>query len=194
MKKIVPKDAHLIPKEAKQVFKGTIFDVYHWEQEMFDGSFETFEMLRRPDAVAIVAIKGDKLVVVEEHQPNNAHWHAIPAGRHDVPGETQLQAAKRELTEETGMVFKQWRLIDVVQPVEKIEWFVYVYLATEFERSVEQKHDKGEKITVKEMTLDEYHELKKYGKVRYWFKQLEEAESISELLSLPEFKGKEIDL
>jgi len=194
MKKIVPKNAHLIPKDAERVFNGTIFDVYHWQQEMFDGSFETFEMLRRSDAVAVVAIKDGKLVVVEEEQPNNAHWHAIPAGRHDVAGETQLQAAQRELAEEAGMTFTNWRLIDVVQPVEKIEWFVYVYLATDFFAAVEQKHDAGEKIIVKELSLDQYHDLKNHGKVRYWSKQLEEAKSIDELLVLPEFEGKEMEV
>ncbi len=36
-----------IPPNAKRVFKGIIFDVYQWQQKMFDGSKETFEMLKR---------------------------------------------------------------------------------------------------------------------------------------------------
>lgn len=35
-----------LPPQAKKVFTGQIFDVYQWEQEMYDGSFETFEMLK----------------------------------------------------------------------------------------------------------------------------------------------------
>ncbi|KKP89624.1 MAG: NUDIX hydrolase [Candidatus Moranbacteria bacterium GW2011_GWC2_37_73] len=33
-----PKSTQLIPEHAKKVFSGTFFDVYQWEQEMFDGS------------------------------------------------------------------------------------------------------------------------------------------------------------
>jgi ADP-ribose pyrophosphatase len=193
MKKIVPVNASLIPDGAERVFKGTIFDVYHWQQEMFDGSFDTFEMLRRPDAVAVVAIRDGKLVVVHEQQPNNTPWYAIPAGRHDVPGETHLEAAQRELAEEAGMEFTSWRLIDVNQPVEKIEWFVYVYIATDFKREVPLAHEKGEKINVHLMDLVDYHGLKGKERMRFWSQHLEDAESVDELLALPEFKGKEIE-
>jgi len=44
MRNIIPKNARLVPEEAKLVFKGIIYDVYQWEQKMFDGTFSTFEM------------------------------------------------------------------------------------------------------------------------------------------------------
>ena len=56
MRKFVPATAKLIPEEAKKVFQGEIFAVYQWPQEMFDGSFATFEMLRRADTVKILAV------------------------------------------------------------------------------------------------------------------------------------------
>ena len=43
----LPAGAHLIPPEAKCVFRGKIFDVYQWPQRLYDGSTATFEMLRR---------------------------------------------------------------------------------------------------------------------------------------------------
>ena len=70
MKKIVPSNAVLIPRHAKRVFKGEIFEVYQWPQEMFDGSIKTFEMVRRPDTVATIAVIEDKIIVLEEEQPN----------------------------------------------------------------------------------------------------------------------------
>ena len=36
-----------IPKNATKVFSGKTFDVYQWEQEMFDGSKKIFEKLKR---------------------------------------------------------------------------------------------------------------------------------------------------
>ena len=192
MKKLIPDDAVLIPDHAKCVFRGKIFDVYQWPQEMFDGSTATFEMLKRPDTVEIIAIKDGKIVIQEEEQPNRAPHITIPAGRHDVPGESILQAAQRELSEETGLQFKQWKLLNVVQPFSKSEWFIYQYLATDLLR--EEKHRPeadGEKITVMEKSLTEVKELIKHPKNRFLPKQLlENISSVDELLLLPEFQGK----
>ena len=55
-KRTLPDTAILIPDHATCVFHGALFDVYQWQQEMFDGTYETFEMLRRPDTIAVIAI------------------------------------------------------------------------------------------------------------------------------------------
>lgn len=54
VQKIVPTDAILIPDSARRVFKGIIYDVYHWQQELHDGSATTFEMLRRTDTMSAI--------------------------------------------------------------------------------------------------------------------------------------------
>lgn len=38
MRKYIPENAKLIPAEAECKFRGELFDVYQWPQEMFDGS------------------------------------------------------------------------------------------------------------------------------------------------------------
>jgi len=194
MKKIVPENAHLIPKDAKRVFEGTIFDVYHWQQQMFDGSFETFEMLRRVDTLKVLAVVDDKLVILEEEQPKFGTFIDIPGGRHDHSEETNLEAAKREMIEETGMSFRKWRLIDVEQPMGKAEWFCYLYLAYDLESQVDPVLDAGEKISVNLLSLKEYSDLRKDPKLRWWPGVLEDVTSIKELLALPEFVGKEIEV
>lgn len=35
-----------IPDHAKCVFKGVIFDVYQWEQKLYNGTTTTFEKLK----------------------------------------------------------------------------------------------------------------------------------------------------
>ena len=42
-------DKQQLPKNAKRVFKGKIFDVYQWDQKMFDNSVEIFEKMKRTD-------------------------------------------------------------------------------------------------------------------------------------------------
>lgn len=193
MKKVVPLNAHLIPDNAVRVFKGTIFDVYHWQQEMFDGSLDTFEMLKRVDTLKVLAIVDEKLVILEEEQPKFGTFIDIPGGRHDHENESNLDAAKREMLEETGMTFKNWRLIDVEQPMVKAEWFSYLYLAYDLDQQVEPVLDAGEKISVNYITLDEYRGLRRDPKLRWWPEVLDDVMSIEDLLALPEFNGKEIE-
>ncbi len=132
MREFIPTNARLIPPKAKQVFQGEIYNVYQWPQEMFDGSKATFEMVSRPDTVKSIAVKGDKIVIIKQRQPTLDWYYDFPSGRHDHTEETELDAAKRELREETGMTFKNWRLIGVKQPFIKIDWLVYTFLATDF--------------------------------------------------------------
>lgn len=55
-----------IPEDAKLVFKGVIFDVYQWEQEMFDGTYETFEAIKRVGTVQIIPTIGDKALPLSQ--------------------------------------------------------------------------------------------------------------------------------
>ena len=100
-----------IPKEAKCVFKGIVFDVWQWRQKMFDGSFETFEAISRPNTVSVIAITEDKkIIVTKELQPQlKKYFLNVPAGRMDR-GEIPKQTAIRELKEETGYKAKTIKL------------------------------------------------------------------------------------
>ena len=193
MKKIIPKDANLIPDSAKRVFKGKIFEVWQWPQDMYDNSKETFEMLKRPDTVVVLAIKDGKFIILRQSQPNlKNEFLDFPGGRAD-PGETPLESAKRELLEETGMTFKNWRLLNVNQPMQKIEWFIYTYLATDFENQVNTNNDAGEKIEILAMSFDE---IKNIDAELARFDQdiFNTHGSIEDLIKAPEFQGRDIEL
>lgn len=188
MRTIIPPDAALVPKEAKRVFKGIIYDVYHWQQKMFDGSFATFEMLKRPDTIKILAIKDNKIVVLDEEQPGIKRMSELPGGRHDVEAEDERICAAREMHEETGMVFKNYTLLAVHQPHVKIETFVYLFLATDFERQDPPHVDNGEKIVVHFVDYNEYLRLSRDPQMgKYlWGELVEKAGSIEGLLALAE--------
>jgi len=196
MKKIVPSNAVLIPRHAKRVFKGEIFEVYQWPQEMFDGSIKTFEMVRRPDTVATIAVIEDKIIVLEEEQPNLPTYYSIPIGRHDVAGETPLQGAQRELAEEAGLYFKNWKLITVRQITSKVEWFLYLYVATGLvKEATNTPENDGEKITVMRKTFEETKQLANHTRNRHIPRDLfESVQSLEDLLAIPEFEGKEVTI
>ncbi len=61
-----PPSEQPIPEHAKKVFSGVIFDVYHWEQEMFDGSRATFEKVKRADTVGVYGVLDDGRILLTE--------------------------------------------------------------------------------------------------------------------------------
>lgn len=65
-----PTSKQPIPKHAKRVFKGIIFDVYQWKQKLFDGSFTTFEKIKRKSTVMVLPITKDgKIILTQQEQP-----------------------------------------------------------------------------------------------------------------------------
>ena len=52
----------MIPKNAKKKYKGVIFEIFQWQQKMFDGSFSTYEWLNRPDTVEVIGITKNKKI------------------------------------------------------------------------------------------------------------------------------------
>lgn len=149
----------MIPPNAKLVFKGVIFDVYQWEQTMFDGSVEIFEKLKRPDTVDVIAVINDKILVLDEIQPHStAAYQCLPGGRVD-PGEDALTAAKRELLEETGYASDDWELLRERSPIGKIEWVMHSYVARNCKKIAEQDLDAGEKISVALISFDQFLDL-----------------------------------
>ena len=154
-----PQSKQPIPPDAKRVFKGVIFDVYQWEVDGYDGSKKVFEKLRRPDTATIIPITEDgKIIIALQEQPHKPPFMGTIGGRVDE-GEGVLEAAKRELLEETGYEAKSWVLFDAVQPVGKIEWAVYTFFAKGCKKVAEQNLDGAEKIDLKFVSFDEFINL-----------------------------------
>lgn len=150
-----------IPDNAKKVFEGMIFDVYHWEQEMFDGTFETFEAIKRIDSVTVIALVDGKILINTEIQPSRDPFFALPGGRVDR-GEVPIDAIKRELLEETGYVsgdLSEWFTTDA-SDMAKIEWNSHYFIAKNCTKNKEIELDPGEKIETKLITLEELIELR----------------------------------
>jgi len=154
--KIISNFPDSLPANAKMVFKGKIFDVWQWEQKMFDGSVETFERLKRPNTAQVIAAVGGKIMIQEQEQPDKANsFTSIPGGRCEE-GEDSLVAAKRELLEETGYVSDDWTLWREENPVGKIVWTVSTYAARNCYLKQDPHLDAGEKIKTRLITFDEF--------------------------------------
>lgn len=146
---------HGIPTRARRVFKGVIFDVWQWEQELFDGSKVAFERLSRPDSVCVLPVHDGKIVVGVEEQPASSKFSTLIAGRLDS-GLSPLEHAKRELREEAGLASDDWELFRVYEHQGKVAGRTHVFVARGCRKVGEQSLDAGERIELRECSFEEF--------------------------------------
>lgn len=118
---------------------------------MFDGSTKTFESLSRPDTALVVPILESGMAIFgREEQPGMGPMLRTLGGRVEA-GETGEQAAIREMAEESGLTCQKLHLWKAWQPINKIDWAVYLFLAPKAIRAGAQSLDSGEKIELEEI-------------------------------------------
>ena len=84
------------------IYQGKIISLQVDEVELPNGEIAKREIVKHPGAVAVIALHEGKMIVVEQYRkPLEKSQVEIPAGKLE-PGENPLEAAKRELEEETG--------------------------------------------------------------------------------------------
>jgi ADP-ribose pyrophosphatase len=151
-----------IPDNAIKVFEGIMFDVYQWEQELFDGTTATFEALKRQASVTIIAEVDGKILFNNEEQPGKPAFSALPGGRVEKD-DTPLSAAQRELLEETGYEssdWTEWFTADAGN-MSKLEWNSHYFIARDCKKIKEPKLDAGEKVEAVFLTFEELLEKRR---------------------------------
>lgn len=94
---------------SREVFKNKLFTVIDEVAHDPDGFEIHRSIVRHPGSAVMMAVDRDQriLLVKQFRLPAEAYLWELPAGRLD-PGESPLQAAKRELREETGYEAADW--------------------------------------------------------------------------------------
>ncbi len=146
-----------LPDNAKRVFKGVIFEIYQWEQKMYDGSTTIFESIKRPGTILVLPTQDNKILISEEEQPGKPPFVTLLGGRQEE-NEDPLEGAKRELLEEAGLTSDDWELYKIYEPLTKFDWQVYLYIARNCQKVAEPNLDGGEKIQVKAVTFEQFLE------------------------------------
>ncbi len=194
MRIYTPPRMNYIPDDAKLVFKGVLYDTYQWKQKMFDGSFKTFEMVKRSDTVKVIVVDRNSLLLTRQTQPGRPEFIDFPGGRNDSEDDSEIYAAKRELIEETGYACRNWSLISAVQANTDVDQCYYIFLATDAYAVQAQALDSGEKIEVIRMKFNEWKSLRDDPIVRYYPKEIFDGiNSIEELIELPKLYTYETD-
>ncbi len=126
-------------------------------------------VLETSDWVNVVAITTDgKIVMVEQYRFGVGELTTEPAAGMVDPGEDPLDAAKRELLEETGFGGGHWRSLGSVQANPAIhDNHCHHYLAEDVVIKQAPSPDAGEAIRVHLMTLDEIKEAIANGNLKH---------------------------
>ena len=151
----------------ERVYEGKLVKVNRLEVTLPDGKPASREAVRHPGAAAIVPVDGDgNVTLVRQYRaPIAKILMEIPAGKLDFKGEDRLQAAKRELREETGLTAQNWiHLTDIVTAPGFCDELISIYLATGLSAG-EDEPDEDEFLNVIKVPLAELIEKAKRGEI-----------------------------
>lgn len=145
---------------------GEWLNVRQEEVELPSGkTIPTWFVLDFPDWINVIAIDKEGNFVMEDqyrHALGETHFELV-AGVIDA-GETPLEAARRELSEETGYEGGEWSLFMTLSPNPTNHTNLsYTFLATGVEKVRDQHQEATEDIHVDILTRDEVWQILQSG-------------------------------
>lgn len=152
--------------ESKELLRTPIFWV---TQDHAEGKGRTMDraIVRHGGSAVVMPVNDRKrvLLVRQYRLPANKALWEVPAGRLD-PGESPLQAAKRELREETGITARKWtRLAEFWASPGFLAEKMTVYLAHDLKQGKAEPMD-DEEIETRWFTVREMEEQLAAGKIQ----------------------------
>ena len=142
------------------LYDGRILRVERDTVRLSNGAEALREVVRHLGAVAVLPLSDDGQVTVEEQYRYGAGQvlTEIPAGKLDRADEDPLEAAKRELREETGMSADRWTYLGLYYGSPAIlSEKIHLYLAEGLHEG-ECDLDEDELLTVSRIPLDALYE------------------------------------
>jgi 8-oxo-dGDP phosphatase len=149
-------DPHYPVLASTPIYHGRILSLRKDDVRMSDGAVAVREVVEHPGAVAIVALQDDgQVVLVRQYRhPVRAFLYELPAGLLDMPGEAPLEAARRELFEETRLAAADWSvLLDLYTSPGMTDEVIRIYLARGISESADRFQPEDEEITMSVVRL-----------------------------------------
>lgn len=150
---------------TEPIFQGKVISLQVDTVRLPNGKTATREIVKHPGAVAVLAILDDRLLVVEQYRkPLEKSQVEIPAGKLD-PNEEPIEAARRELEEETGYRCNDIRHVSsfYTSPGFANE-ILHLYIAEGLTKG-EVNLDEDEFLECEAITLEEAKQLMSEGRI-----------------------------
>ena len=145
---------------SKEVYSCSLFRVTEDEAEDQTGWKMKRSIVRHRGSAVMMAVDAmDRVMLVRQYRlPANQLLWELPAGKTDE-GETVLQAARRELIEETGLRAKKWKkLVSFFPSPGYVEEKMTIFLATGLTEGESQPMD-DERIETRWFKKKELREM-----------------------------------
>ncbi len=142
---------------SENVFRGRLLDVYRDRVQLPNGHESSREYIKHVGAACVVPVDDDGNVIIEKQfrYPFDSVLTEIPAGKLDSKQEPHLDAALRELKEETGYSAKEMIYLGEFYPTcAYSDEIIHMYLAKGLEKG-EQRLDEDEFVGVEKKPLKE---------------------------------------
>jgi ADP-ribose pyrophosphatase len=151
---------------SKELLKTKLFTIV--EEVAHDpGGFEIKRsIVRHPGSAVMMAVdENDRVLLVQQFRlPAEANLWELPAGRLD-PGESPLEAAKRELREETGYQAKKWtELVSFWASPGYVQEKMTIFLAEGLKEGKQEPMD-DERIEIRWFDKDELARMVRNGRI-----------------------------
>lgn len=161
-------DEMLIEKKisSEYIFDGKLLQVYRDTIELPNGEPATREYIKHQGAVAVVPVTDDnEIIAVRQYRyPIGRVTVEIPAGKLDK-GEEPLTAAKRELSEETGVEGADIEYIGGLYPsVAYTDEIIHMYVAKNLKYG-EMHTDEDEFLDVVKIKIDDFVDMILKGEI-----------------------------
>ena len=160
---------NLVEKQIsrEEIYDGLVLKVVRDDILLPNGKEAVREFCLHVGAVAVIPILDDGRVIMER-QYRYAHgrvFFEIPAGKLDSRDEEPLEAAKRELREETGGVAEKFTHLGRIDPSPAlIDEKIHLYLAENISFG-ERELDEDEFLSVELVPLDELYKMVMNGEI-----------------------------
>lgn len=151
----------------KSIFKAKYFTVYEDRVQISKSDEQTYNHVVRKPAVSIVPIDSENnMYLIDQYRYiHNARLVEAVAGMVEKD-EDALQAAKRELKEETGITANKWTHLGKIKGSGgHITWDQEAYLATDL-RFDKPQQDNAEDINLVKMSLERVMQYIIDGKIQ----------------------------
>ena len=151
--------------KSEKIYEGAIINLRR-DKVTVQGGTSYREIIEHNGGAVIAALTEDKkLVMVRQYRkPADKVMLEVPAGKID-PGEKPLEAAVRELKEETGYTAAKVEFLTQFYPsVGYSEEVLYLYLCTGLTPG-ETNFDENEAIDIEEVELDRLFKMAMSGEI-----------------------------